>query len=38
MEIEFVERIRSEVKFASADELTAQIAKDVAKAREVLAE
>ncbi len=38
MEIEFVDRIRSEVKFASVGELTAQIGKDVAKAREILAQ
>jgi riboflavin kinase/FMN adenylyltransferase len=37
MEIEFVERIRPEVKFASVDELTAQIGRDVVKAREILA-
>jgi len=37
MEIDFVERIRAEVKFGGIEELATQIAKDVAKAREILA-
>jgi riboflavin kinase/FMN adenylyltransferase len=36
MEIEFVERIRAEVKFDSVEQLTEQITKDVAQAREIL--
>jgi riboflavin kinase/FMN adenylyltransferase len=36
MEIEFVERIRAEVKFNSVDDLTAQIGKDVESVREIL--
>jgi riboflavin kinase/FMN adenylyltransferase len=36
MEIEFVERIRAEVKFNGIDELAAQIGRDVESAREIL--
>lgn len=36
MEIEIVHRLRGEVAFASVDELTAQIRKDVAAARDLL--
>lgn len=36
IEVEFVEKLREELYFASLEELTAQIAKDVAKAREIL--
>ena len=37
LKIELVERLRSEIKFASLDELKAQIGRDVALAREILA-
>jgi riboflavin kinase/FMN adenylyltransferase len=36
LELEFVHRIRGEVKFASPDELVAQITRDVEQVREVL--
>jgi riboflavin kinase/FMN adenylyltransferase len=34
--VEFVRRLRDELRFASAEELSAQIAKDVAQTREAL--
>ena len=37
LELEFVERLRGEKRFAGPDELAAQIARDVAAAREILA-
>ena len=36
MTVEFVERLRSEIKFAGPEELTAQIKKDVERARTIL--
>ena len=36
LEIELVERLRGEIRFASAEELTAQIARDVEEARALL--
>jgi riboflavin kinase/FMN adenylyltransferase len=38
IEVEFVDRIRSETEFASADDLVRQIARDIERARELLAE
>ncbi|MGZ8727149.1 MAG: riboflavin kinase [Aeromicrobium sp.] len=35
--VAFVEHLRGETRFASADALVAQIAKDVARAREIAA-
>jgi riboflavin kinase / FMN adenylyltransferase len=37
MEVEFVQRIRPELKFDSLDALKAEMARDIAKAREILA-
>ncbi len=37
LKVEFLERIREEKRFATADDLKAQIAKDIEKAREILA-
>jgi len=37
LRVEFVERLRGEVRFASADELARQIGRDVERAREILA-
>ena len=36
LQVEFVERLRDEVTFCAAEELIAQIRKDIARARKVL--
>jgi FAD synthase len=36
MDVHFIERIRDEVRFTSPEELTAQIDRDITRAREIL--
>jgi riboflavin kinase/FMN adenylyltransferase len=36
LEVQFVQRIRNEMKFESVDSLTVQIAKDIENARQIL--